>query len=1290
MADSNQFLYKPTSDTTGNLVILTPSAWNNNIDSVDLVDSQGNVIESGQYSSRANGNRNHFRFSKPGASYGQGNSVRITYSDGTEATNIQIQDPGARYQQDITSTVPNQVDYGSINPAQVDLNAALDLANQYGQQAADLYYTNLDRGGEAAQGIIGADIRGIQQGLDILGNRSRTEGRQDLRENIARAGEIDKFNFSRLEGINSFNRQLAEQSNEFNMDQQRRAEESTGLGYRGRINDLLDRLDARSRTGRMGSEFDAAMDTATAARASDLAGASGVSAISGAGVRARDRMMINERLQLALGAEAALPQILQTAQQTLQYQPERAPTAYAAPTQVPLNPASVEARMPITSSISAGQAAMSIAGTATNLQAIPAQTALSASLSTQQFNEQARYNQQVLAADRQQDYNNMTAQIGQGVVNQRYAEQLRQDQMDAYQEGLDVRRQSDIIGGVSSVVGAVGQAVLAPSGQVAARPTATTSGGAAAPSAPAPQAGGQPTAQPQQSGWDEFINDPVGFATPTPMGGKSTRPVVASMGGSAQRSVSPTGISATGNAVIDAALNNPTNYSGLVSNTSSFVKDAMTKSLGKGPARIGNTEIPEALYKQALQDSDNFFSGSTSDFSTSETGFMTKQDAAVAKSRAAGATTKDIKADGTEAGGLLSQIRETAGEARNIFQQVTKPVTDLGIDQTLISQGTDMFQNWEAMSPERRMTQAGSMSVTMLQNHGVLNSEEATETQRSIEAINTLIDPNSTDAQRATAIGIATADLATTSFTGDIGNPTTIGGQGVRGSVQMDDGNIGFQLDDGSVVAQSTLRNTARVMAGAGALQVLASDADDDKKVRSLVSLGISEARAEDILSQTQAGNWAAGLSIIDTAMDWADMSYFQRANSLIQTSHAVMNSSYGMAVGDTAAEVGGSILEWGGATASSVEMPSLAVASGALQAVGGALAVGMGIDQAADVFSAVDDMPQSRAVGAAAGGLASSGAMIGGGLAGMTAGIAAATGTLAGATVLGTSIGTAAFPVIGTAIGAAVGVTAGLIAGNTGTGKNTGQLMRDGWRGAMRDSGFASKNKQGDTTVTLADGSEYNIGLDGGGKLVNKDGSERNSFDIDWGNQVAADSIPAAHLAAIATGLDPTGAESHDLFNRATGQLVNAATSNADTVEGARANYKAIMDKAGVDPRQLGMRIETLRATNKITDQEYGVYLDQINQMYGTKLQPTDIDASRNNLVAMVRNKPQDQLNSFDKNLLADLTDSNRISASEKALQKRLGKNKSAQEGKKYVSARQYGVLSALGKNTDNLYMGA
>jgi hypothetical protein len=63
------FLWKPVSESTGKLVVLTPDANGAAIYTV-RDGKRGTLVETGSYSGVANGGRAHYRFSKPGSGYG--------------------------------------------------------------------------------------------------------------------------------------------------------------------------------------------------------------------------------------------------------------------------------------------------------------------------------------------------------------------------------------------------------------------------------------------------------------------------------------------------------------------------------------------------------------------------------------------------------------------------------------------------------------------------------------------------------------------------------------------------------------------------------------------------------------------------------------------------------------------------------------------------------------------------------------------------------------------------------------------------------------------------------------------------------------------------------------------------------------------------------------------------------------------------------------------------------------------------------------------------------------------
>lgn len=128
-------------------------------------------------------------------------------------------------------------------------------------------------------------------------------------------------------------------------------------------------------------------------------------------------------------------------------------------------------------------------------------------------------------------------------------------------------------------------------------------------------------------------------------------------------------------------------------------------------------------------------------------------------------------------------------------------------------------------------------------------------------------------------------------------------------------------------------------------------------------------------------------------------------------------------------------------------------------------------------------------------------------------------------------------------------------------SGKSDAQLLRDDFRGLLKETGVADD----DYNVTLADGSQFNIGLDGKTKLQNVGENidkkkTRNAWDVDFSN-------PFAEFAV--KQIDPMvrniyqGADGKLNLEQYTGMLVNAATSNAKSQEDVIANINAMLGKS-------------------------------------------------------------------------------------------------------------------------------
>jgi len=90
------FLWKPTSDKNGDLVVLLPKKLTGKVQEVRVLSPDGKkTLGKGKYSGVGNGDREHFRFSKPGSGYPDGAIVYIKLEDGT-TRHLTIKDTSKR------------------------------------------------------------------------------------------------------------------------------------------------------------------------------------------------------------------------------------------------------------------------------------------------------------------------------------------------------------------------------------------------------------------------------------------------------------------------------------------------------------------------------------------------------------------------------------------------------------------------------------------------------------------------------------------------------------------------------------------------------------------------------------------------------------------------------------------------------------------------------------------------------------------------------------------------------------------------------------------------------------------------------------------------------------------------------------------------------------------------------------------------------------------------------------------------------------------------------------------
>jgi hypothetical protein len=211
-----------------------------------------------------------------------------------------------------------------------------------------------------------------------------------------------------------------------------------------------------------------------------------------------------------------------------------------------------------------------------------------------------------------------------------------------------------------------------------------------------------------------------------------------------------------------------------------------------------------------------------------------------------------------------------------------------------------------------------------------------------------------------------------------------------------------------------------------------------------------------------------------------------------------------------------------------------------------------------------------------------------------------------------GAAIG-AVFGPYGAIIGAAIGVAVGSI----NAGKSAQQMRRDALRSGFRRVGIFQQGEGDHQVVGLADGSTYDVGVDGSGSRAKlpdgtvktyarpeliaerdkehiSDNNELRPYDIDYTNDL--DYITS--LATKAANLLPVGgtlARETSEVDQINGYLTNAATSNVGR-EMTEENFGAVMENVrgfyanmGIENAEQGMAIiEDMKKQNRISEDDY------------------------------------------------------------------------------------------------------
>lgn len=201
--------------------------------------------------------------------------------------------------------------------------------------------------------------------------------------------------------------------------------------------------------------------------------------------------------------------------------------------------------------------------------------------------------------------------------------------------------------------------------------------------------------------------------------------------------------------------------------------------------------------------------------------------------------------------------------------------------------------------------------------------------------------------------------------------------------------------------------------------------------------------------------------------------------------------------------------------------------------------------------------------------------------------------GDIAGGAINGAATGAyigSVVPGVGTAIGAVVGGLLGAASGLFKTGKHKDQVARDGVREALINNGLLTN----DYKLTLANGSNYDIGKDGGFKLINVDGTTRHAYDVDFQNPLAAQTVGMAQsFVSVMLGGDKK------LSSDFTGYVVNAALSNASTIDEARANLLSIFKQFKLAPEGVLQGISSMIQSGVVTQDVGLAYANGLRDLF-------------------------------------------------------------------------------------------
>lgn len=181
-------------------------------------------------------------------------------------------------------------------------------------------------------------------------------------------------------------------------------------------------------------------------------------------------------------------------------------------------------------------------------------------------------------------------------------------------------------------------------------------------------------------------------------------------------------------------------------------------------------------------------------------------------------------------------------------------------------------------------------------------------------------------------------------------------------------------------------------------------------------------------------------------------------------------------------------------------------------------------------------------------------------------------------------------FGPVGTVVGGVAGAIIGAGLGLINNRKHPETIQREQMKAGLAEYGFIDK----DSNIKLANGSNYSFASDSQNNLLNKDGTKRYEYQIDFSNPLAGKAVALTQpLAEVLTG-------GHDkLKTDLIGYLVNAATSNAKDENEVKANILAFYEQSKLSKEDLAGGLAKLAEENKISKEEISVYANDLASFF-------------------------------------------------------------------------------------------